>query len=58
MAKKGYFVIRNVLNSRFIQSIIKEVYSAKNTDQYFDTHGNLRRIEKLYENWRRIKKIK
>lgn len=55
--KKGYFVIRNVLNSRFIQSIIKEVYSAKNTDQYFDTHGNLRRIEKLYDKGVELKRL-
>ena len=47
--KKGYFVIRNFFEQKFISKLIEEIINAKKTKKYYDNNGNLRRIEKLYD---------
>jgi len=47
-SKKGFFVLKKVVKKNFVKKILKEIYEAKNTDRYFDSKQNLRRIEKLY----------
>jgi len=47
--KKGYFVIRNFFEQKFISKLIEEIINAKKTKKYYDNNENLRRIEKLYD---------
>ena len=56
-SKKGFFVIENVLKKNFIKKILKEIYEAKNTDKYFDSKKNLRRIERLYNKGKNLKTL-
>jgi|TARA_B110000027_G_scaffold134114_1_gene164981 2-aminoethylphosphonate dioxygenase len=55
--KKGFFVIENLLKKNFIKKILKEIYEAKNTDKFFDSKDNLRRIEKLYNKGKTLKTL-
>lgn len=47
-SRDGYFLYKNLLSKKIINKIIKEIKLAKNTDKYYDTKNNLRRVEKLY----------
>lgn len=47
--KKGYFVIKNVLETQFILKLIEEINAIQNADIYYDQNKNIRRIEKLYD---------
>ena len=44
----GYFVIKNFVDKNFIYKLIEEINNSKNTDKYYDSANNLRRIEKLF----------
>ena len=44
----GYFVYKKLLSKKIINEILKEIKSARNTDKYYDSQNNLRRVEKLY----------
>jgi len=54
-SKKGFFVIEKLLTKNFVKKILKEIYEAKNTDKYFDSKKNLRRVERLYNKGKTLK---
>ncbi len=46
---KGFIVVKKFLTKNFTEKILKEIAYSKNTDVYFDQHGNLRRVEQLFD---------
>ncbi len=46
---RGYFVVKNFIEKKFINQLINEINESKDTVKYFDKFDNLRRIEKLYD---------
>ena len=42
---KGYFVVKNFIEKKFINQLINEINESKDTVKYFDKFDNLRRIE-------------
>ncbi len=54
-SEKGFFVIEKLLTKNFVKKILKEIYEAKNTDKYFDSKKNLRRVERLYNKGKTLK---
>ncbi len=47
--KKGYFILKNFIDKKFIIKIANEINTSKNTNKYFDNNDVLRRIEKIYD---------
>jgi ectoine hydroxylase-related dioxygenase (phytanoyl-CoA dioxygenase family) len=53
----GFFVCKNVFDKDFIQKILEDIKTAKDTIKYFDSQKNLRRAEKLYNKSDSLKKL-
>lgn len=54
---KGYFILKNYLDQKFIDKLISEINSAEKTIKYTDNKGNLRRIEKVYDKGENLKNL-
>lgn len=55
--EKGYFVIKNVITSDFVNKILSEIEIIKDADFYYDENDKLRRIERLYNKGENLKKL-
>jgi len=53
----GFFVCKNVFDKDFIQKILEDIETAKDTIKYLDSQKNLRRAEKLYNKSDSLKKL-
>ena len=53
--KKGYCIIADVFNQSEVASINREITKVKNADVYYDSNGNLRRVERLCDKGKFLK---
>lgn len=54
---EGFFIIRNCFNKSIIKKIILEIILAKNTVKYYDQNNLPRRVEKIYNKGKTLKKV-
>jgi len=54
---KGYFVVPGIISPESIPQLILECENAKDSDQYLDSRGKLRRIERIYGKGRYLEEM-
>lgn len=55
--QNGYFIVKNAIKKNIVSKILKEINFSKNTEIYFDRKNKIRRIEKIYNKGKNLKKI-
>ena len=53
----GYFICKNFFSRNFITVLVDEIDKSNNTIKYYDNLKFLRRIEKLYDKGKQLKKL-
>jgi hypothetical protein len=53
--KNGYFIVQKFLNKKFCKQAFNEILKSKGSIKYYDTLGNPRRIEKIYNKGKKLK---
>ena len=53
----GYFICKNFFSRNFITVLVDEIDKSNNTIKYYDNIKFLRRIEKLYDKGKQLKKL-
>ena len=53
----GYFICKNFFSKSFITVLANEIDKSNNTIKYYDNLKFLRRIEKIYDKGKQLKKL-
>ncbi len=53
----GFFIIRNFFDKQLLKNCLDEIYLIKKADKYYEKNGKLRRIERIYDKGKNLKKI-
>ncbi len=54
---KGFFKVKNFVDIETIKNILSEIKLSKNVDIYYDRNDKIRRIEKIYDKGKFLKKL-